>query len=147
MPGAPPTASEPRPVYVPAGALLALSALRVAAADRAPSLLLPGEPGWRTRQELADLVCPPYEDDPDWLVDMRIGDLDEIDDPAPWRAERESPDPTRPRSFLDVDLTWLVRTGLAQRFGSIPEPGRRHVVLYPLTPLGAAIVPLEWQET
>jgi hypothetical protein len=147
MPGPPPRPDSPRPVYVPAGALLALRALRMVAANPTPSPLLPNEPGWRTLRELAELVCGPREEDPEWLVDMRIGDLDELDDPAPWRAEREAWNPhMRPECFDQGDMDWLVRAGLAQRFGTVTRYGGRRVVLYRLTPLGAAVVPLEWRD-
>ncbi|HEV2150465.1 MAG TPA: hypothetical protein VGR37_23900 [Longimicrobiaceae bacterium] len=145
-PGSAPAPGEARPVYVPAGALLAVRALRLVSANPTPSPLLPNEPGWRTHDELTALVCPPHEDEPEWKLDMLIGDLDELDAPAAWRAEREPRKPTRPRYFSNGDLMWLVRAGMAQRFGTIPEYGRRHTVLYRLTPLGAAIVPLEWRE-
>lgn len=127
---------------MPAGALLALRALRLVAADPTPSPLLPDEPGWRTRAELAALVCPPHEDEPGWWVDMRVGDPE---DPAPWRGE-EAWTPTRPQHFFEGDMHRLVRAGLAQRFGTVPPAGQRHEVLYRLTPLGASIVPLEWHE-
>jgi hypothetical protein len=147
MPGPPPPPGEPRPVYVPTGALLALRALRMVAANPTPSPLLPKEPGWRTRRELTELVCGPREEDPEWLLDMRIGDLDELDDPAPWRGERKTWERyARPERFFQGDMDWLVRAGLAQRFGTIPGHGRRHEVLYRLTPTGASIIPLEWHE-
>jgi hypothetical protein len=145
-PGDPPATGETKRVYVPAGALLALRALRLVAANPTPSRLLPNEGGWRTLAELVELGCPTHEEEPEWKLDMLIGDLDELDDPAPWRGEREPWKPTRPRYFFNGDMVWLVRAGLAQRFGTIPEFGRRHSVVYRLTPLGAEVEPLEWNE-
>lgn len=148
-----PDGHDPRIVYVPAGAVVALGALRTVAANPTPSPLLPGEAGWRTLEELAELVCP-VTAAPGWITDALLSALDDLEDPQPWRGEREEwwegelEDwlRRRPDFFDERDLNWLIRAGLAQRFGVIPEPGRRHVVVYRLTPLGAAIVPLDWHD-
>jgi len=148
-----PSGGDPRIAYVPAGALVALRALRIVAADPTPSPLLPGEPGWRTREELDDLVCPATAS-PGWITDALLSALDDLEDPQPWRGEREEwwrgelEDwlRQRPWFFDERDLNWLIRAGVAQRYGVVPAPGRRHVVVYRLTPLGAAIVPLEWHD-
>ncbi|MET0399766.1 MAG: hypothetical protein ABW277_23465 [Longimicrobiaceae bacterium] len=133
-------------IYLTPGALLALLALRLAWESRTESTHLPGEQGWRMEKELVALVCPPELEQPDWLWDMELGDPDEWNDPAPWRASPEEQKPDRPRRFYPEDLWWLVRVGLAQRFAVELESRRRPILLYRITPAGQRANTLEWHE-
>lgn len=153
-----------RTVYLPPDALAALYELRRAREALAESPHLPGEPGWRTVQELWAQAAGeegPEVDDRRGRHPWRSGPGAEPepdpDDPAEWlellAAEPEGWDPLRggmppggpPRTFSAYGLEWLVRRGLAQRW-SVREEGRRPLVLYRITPLGAGVVPLRWRE-
>lgn len=146
QPSSPPGEGEREAaVYVPSGSLLALEALRLMMRDTTPSPLLPGERGWRTAAELEALVRPRPRRPPGWLFDMQTGDPDEWDDPPPWRDD-ERREPVVMQTVFTEDLNWLVRAGLAQRFG-VPPVGRgRPTVLYRVTPAGAAVIPLDWRD-
>ena len=162
-------------IYVPAGAVLALRELRRAMEMRVESPHLPGEPGWRTMEELREQATgrqrtkrswePGYRREP-WKV-VREEEVEEARDDTgePWmgddgwvdqivREERaegwdplfgDPPLPSAPSGPGPADLAWLVRAGLAQRWIA-DMAGRRGAALYRITALGGVAIPLEWRD-
>jgi len=123
-------------VYVPAGPLRALQALRAVLEE--PSAILVGEKGWTTEQQLFENEWPEIEK----IIENFL-----LFDPAAdaaWRGDAAPALP--PRWFSANDLAWLLVPQFAQRWGHTP-PGRiRPLILWRCTPLGAAARPLEWSD-
>lgn len=160
-------------IYIPPGAALALRELCRAMEGRVESPHLPGEPGWRTAQDLRAQVLG--EDPPRSHWEPRssgeawrsareaeeaeilpgepwMGDHNRLDQFAREERERgwdplggESPFGSTSRIPLPDDLRWLVRVGLVQQW-TAQDPSRRRVTLYRITPLGGVAISLEWQE-
>ncbi len=159
-------------IYVPPAAALALRELRRAIEARIESPHLPGEPGWRTLQDLRAQILgedPPHTDweprrgrEP-WERDGGVMES-ELLPGEPWmgdhdrrdqviREEREAgwdmlfgeaPLAPGPCVLWPDELAWLVRAGLVQQW-TVHEPGRRGVPLYRATAQGGRVLPLEWQ--
>lgn len=160
-------------IYIPPGAVLALRELRRAIEARVESPHLPGEPGWRSAQDLRVQIhgeepsrsgWEPRGGEEPWEREREVeeaellpgepwmGDLNGLDQVA--REERgpgwdplvgEMPVAPMQRVPWPDDLAWLVRMGLVQQW-TLQEPGRRRVTLYRITALGGVVIPLEWQE-
>jgi hypothetical protein len=162
-------------IHVPAGAAVALGELRRAMEMRAESPHLPGEPGWRTLEDLAaqpggDTGTAPRRETRSRREPWDGSAAEEDDEQrtawgVPWagdggHAGREvhgdageawdppsggTPRGPGGRTPLPADLAWLVRAGLAQRWMAHPS-GRRAVPLYRATAPGCAAVTLEWRD-
>lgn len=160
-------------IYMPPGPVLALRQLRRAIEARVESPHLPGEPGWRSVQDLRGQIRGQEPSSSDW--ESRAGEERwererEVEEAEllpgePWMGDlngldqivREERDPGWDPLVGEVplarvqrvpwpdDLAWLVRTGLVQQW-TVHEPGGRRVTLYRITPLGGVAIPLEWQE-
>jgi len=169
----PPERETDTAIYIPPGAVLALHELRRAMEGRVESPHLPGEPGWRTVQDLRAQILredptrsrwEPRSSGEAWrsprgmeeiellLGEPWMGDHNGLDQVA--REERdwgwdplvgELPLCPTPRIPFPDDLRWLVRVGLVQHW-TLQDPSRRRVTLYRITPLGGVIIPLEWRQ-
>lgn len=161
-------------IHVPAGAALALRELRRAMEARVESPHLPGEPGWRSMDDLRAQITGEERTRRPWEPRSRRepwkGAHDEEEEDAgspagePWMGDSDWVDPllreegegwdglygelpvaSSVRVPRPDDLEWLVRTGLAQKW-TAHAPGRRGVPLYRITALGGVAIPLEWQD-
>ena len=160
-------------IHVPAGSALALRELRRAMEMRAESPYLPGEPGWRSMDDLREQITGEGRAKRPWEPRSRrepweaaneeeedvgspggepwMGDSDWVDQLVREEGEGwdglygDMPVASSVRVPWPDDLEWLVRTGLAQRW-TAHSPGRRGVPLYRITPLGGVAIPLEWHD-
>jgi hypothetical protein len=167
VPVAPPGEAQDadQAIYIPPRSWLALLALREAVLDP-QSGLLDGEPGWRTMIQLTERLRPEedgYEPRPS---QERWGDPDawkggEEQASAGWLGETEKveeilgsswdplrgevphkPDDDTGEWFFPEDVQWLVRAGLAKQWWWSAPWRRRPLLLYRVTDIGSAAVPL-----
>jgi hypothetical protein len=155
-------------IYIPPRSWLALLALREAVLDP-QSGLLDGEPGWRTMIQLTERLRSDEDDyeprpsrewwgDPDaWKTgeQVRSGwletfeNVDEILGTSwdPLKGEMpHDPNDGSGNWFFPEDVQWLVRAGLAKQWSWSAPWRRRPVLLYRVTDVGSAAVPLDWRE-